>query len=138
MCRCKVKHRKTVSHRSIDTLVKVSSEDEDIKGRLQNYYDWRKSLTVDIDILPGMYLDVRDTLYVWCVGVVKEIIFDKRDIPKVLLIHYRDWGALYDEYIPITSTRLAPYRTFTSRIDLPRYQRQPLERERGFFFVRFR
>lgn len=138
MCRSKVKHRKTVLHKNIDTMVKLTTDDEDIETRRKNYDEWKNSLKVDSNILPGMQLDVRDTLYVWCVGVVKEVIFDQSGLPKILFIHYRDWGALYDEYIPITSSRMAPYRTFTSRVDLPRYQRQPLERERGFFFVRFR
>jgi len=67
-------------------------------------------------------LDVRDTLMIWCVGIVKEIIkFSDGKVP-ILLIHFDGWSKSYDELIPLNSSRLAPHGMYTSRRDVPKYQ----------------
>lgn len=38
------------------------------------------------------------------------------------LVHYIGWSSLYDEIIPLDSQRLATYRLYSSRKDIPHYQ----------------
>lgn len=62
----------------------------------------------------GTKLDVKDTESVWCVGTIKEVIINKNH-KETLLIHYEGWDKLYDEYICVNSSRLAPLGFFTKR-----------------------
>ncbi len=39
----------------------------------------------------------------------------------LLVVHYDGWNNYYDEIIKISSPRLAPFGTYTSRKDLPKY-----------------
>lgn len=36
-------------------------------------------------------------------------------------MHFNRWNNIYNEVIEVTSHRLAPFKFFTSRIDIPRY-----------------
>jgi len=68
----------------------------------------------------GDKVDVRDTEYIWLVATVKfKIECAGRD--PLLIIHYDSWNSYYDEVIKMTSPRLAPYGTYSSRKDLPKY-----------------
>lgn len=46
----------------------------------------------------GDKIDVRDTEYVWCVGIVELKILSEHREP-LLYIHYEGWNRKYDEYI---------------------------------------
>lgn len=39
----------------------------------------------------------------------------------MLQIHYIGWSSVYDEILPSDSQRLASYRFYTSRKDIPNY-----------------
>ena len=64
---------------------------------------------------------MRDTDYIWCEGSVKMIIESSNREP-ILAIHYEGWNMWYDEFLPISSTRLARHGFYTSRDDIPKYK----------------
>lgn len=45
----------------------------------------------------------------------------------MVLIHYIGWSSLYDEIMPVDSQRLATYRLYSSRHDIPHYQLEASE-----------
>ncbi len=55
----------------------------------------------------GQWLDVRDTVGEWLEAQVVSSEVDR------VRVHYNDWGARWDEWIPISSGRLASFRTHT-------------------------
>ncbi len=67
-----------------------------------------------------MNLDVLDTERIWCNGTVKKIIRNQNHA-NTLLIHYTGWNDIYDEYLCVNSSRIAPYQYFTSREGIPKY-----------------
>jgi len=40
----------------------------------------------------------------------------------ILAIHYEGWNMWYDEFLPMSSPRLARLGFYTSRDDIPKYQ----------------
>jgi hypothetical protein len=102
-------------------MVKKLSEEEEFTERENGYKEWQQSLELPTHFSPGEMLDVRDTLFFWCMGTVKQVLSGKDDSPQVLLIHYPGWNAIYNEFIPANSPRLAPLGRFSSRKDLPQY-----------------
>lgn len=75
-------------------------------------------------------MDIRDTELIWCKAIIKKIFVkgddsrwseSKRLRIESILIHYIGWSNIYDEIIPISSNRLAEYRFYTSRKDIPYY-----------------
>jgi hypothetical protein len=68
----------------------------------------------------GDKVDLRDTEYIWLVGTVKFKIECVGREP-LIAVHYDGWNSFYDEIIKISSPRIAPFGTYTSRKDLPRY-----------------
>lgn len=68
----------------------------------------------------GDKVDIRDTEYIWCVGIVK-IKIESPAREALLVVHYEGWNKYYDEIVKQTSNRLAPYGTYSSRLDIPRY-----------------
>jgi hypothetical protein len=40
----------------------------------------------------------------------------------LLVVHYEGWNKYYDEIIKQGSSRVAPSGTYTSRLDIPKYQ----------------
>lgn len=67
-----------------------------------------------------MKLDVLDTEQIWCVGVVKQI-FANPAHGSTLLIHYKGWDPMYDEFICERSSRLARLGYYTDREGIPQY-----------------
>jgi hypothetical protein len=51
------------------------------------------------------------------------------------LVHYVGWSSLYDEIIPLDSQRLATYRLYSSRKDIPHYQLEVYEGQVEGFVV---
>jgi hypothetical protein len=72
----------------------------------------------------GEKLDVRDTGYIWCKATVTMIIESIGKEP-ILAIHYDDWNRWYDEFLPLSSPRLARLGFYTSRDDIPKYKMKP-------------
>ena len=62
-------------------------------------------------------IDVRDTEFIWCRAVVNEV-YEKNNS---ILIHYLGWNSVYDEIIELSSQRLANYKFYTHRSDIPHY-----------------
>lgn len=73
-------------------------------------------------IKKGMWIDVRDTLNVWCKAIVTEIIHPKGSDSKILKVHYLGWSTIYDEFIPSNSSRVARVGTYTEKEDIAKYQ----------------
>mmetsp|Transcript_27262 Transcript_27262/g.26310 ORF Transcript_27262/g.26310 Transcript_27262/m.26310 type:complete len:82 (+) Transcript_27262:730-975(+) len=69
----------------------------------------------------GQKIDVRDTEYIWCVGVVKIKIESAHKEP-LLVIHYDGWNKYFDEILSQSSQRVAPLGVYTNREDIPKYQ----------------
>lgn len=72
-----------------------------------------------------MQVDVRDMDFIWCTGRVQRTIskFHDRRV-KYAIIKY-DKSTKKEEIIE-NSPRLAPYGFFTSREDIPKYERKKL------------
>lgn len=133
MCRAVIKKKRTVPHRNIESLVNKLTEDEEFEERTKYYAEWQTSMQLPKTFRPGDMLDVRDTLFFWCVGKVKQVIGSKTGKSQVLLIHYPGWNSIYNEFIPSDSPRLAPLGTFSSRRDLPQYNDNVFHFPRNLF-----
>ena len=66
-------------------------------------------------------VDVRDTNYVWCEGRVT-LIIEQMNKDTLYVVHFEGKSSSEDEVIYKTSERLAKHRTFTSRLEIPRYE----------------
>jgi aminopeptidase-like protein len=102
---------------------KNNDDFEKHKARIESYKIWKQKHVLcppGSTIKAGDKLDVRDTEYIWCIGFV-ELKISTLDRPPLLYIHYDGWNRKFDEYMFITSDRLAPFGTYTSRNDIPRY-----------------
>jgi len=69
----------------------------------------------------GDLIDVRDTDYIWCVGQVRMVVESQFKEP-VVTIHYLGWNMYYDEFLPLSSPRLAKKGFYTDRKDIPHYK----------------
>jgi len=69
----------------------------------------------------GEKIDVRDTDYIWCTGEVKMVIESIGKEP-ILAIHYDGWNRWYDEFLPLSSPRIARLGFYTNRDDIPKYR----------------
>ena len=39
----------------------------------------------------------------------------------LIAVHYEGWNKYYDEFLPLSSPRLAPLGYYTNREDIPKY-----------------
>ncbi|CDW85689.1 zinc binding [Stylonychia lemnae] len=107
----------------IDQLVLNSQNKEQIeiweKQKLDHktWTDQRKLKNVEV----GDLVDMRDNVYIWCVATVTMKI-EKANKEPLLIVHYEGWNNYYDEFVKISSIRLAPLGFYTSRNDIPKYQ----------------
>ena len=77
----------------------------------------------------GSEIDCRDTANIWCQSRILEVDDSRSQSPETLIkVRFIGWNEIYDEFIPITSMRLAPKGLFTNREgrftltqDLPKY-----------------
>ena len=105
------------------------SEDNDVKVQWEtqkcDFITWQLSKKLEkVEI--GDKLDVRDTGYIWCSATVTMIIESINHDP-ILAIHYDNWNRWYDEFLPITSPRLARCGFYTDRDDIPKYKMKAVE-----------
>jgi len=116
---------------SIDDVISqliANSSDTDIKVQWENqkcdFTTWQLSKKVEkVDV--GQMLDVRDTGYIWCKGTVTMVIESIGKEP-ILAIHYEGWNRWYDEFLSISSPRLARLGFYTIRDDIPKYKMKPV------------
>lgn len=78
----------------------------------------------------GALVDIRSPEFVWCVGVVKKIIFRGEKQKRYLVITYKDLPAIYNEEIMESSNRLACEGFFTKRMDIPKLSFDEMGRKR--------
>mmetsp|Transcript_2644 Transcript_2644/g.2771 ORF Transcript_2644/g.2771 Transcript_2644/m.2771 type:complete len:325 (-) Transcript_2644:367-1341(-) len=112
----------------LSQLIETLLTNEEHLGEKQEYHRRKQVHTkwingrklVDIEV--GAKVDVCDTEHIWCTGVVKLKVERPSRVPR-LLIHYEGWNRLYDEFLSQDSQRLAPHGIFTTRSDIPKYQR---------------
>lgn len=69
---------------------------------------------------------MRDTGYIWCEAAVTMIVESLNHEP-ILAVHYDNWNRWYDEFLPISSPRLARYGFYTKRNDIPKYKMKAIE-----------
>lgn len=129
---CRKDIRKLVLQKSeiIDNAVKMlldskreNGDDEEVRRleeRIKNHQKWVEKHRV-IDVKAGDKLDALDTEHIWCSAIVELKIRAENKKP-LLYLHYEGWSRKYDEYMFITSRRLAPVGTYTKRNDIPRYK----------------
>eukprot|EP00826_Nyctotherus_ovalis_P042636 TRINITY_DN4412_c0_g1_i13.p2 TRINITY_DN4412_c0_g1~~TRINITY_DN4412_c0_g1_i13.p2 ORF type:complete len:320 (+),score=62.85 TRINITY_DN4412_c0_g1_i13:542-1501(+) len=55
----------------------------------------------------GQWVDVNDTMQQWLEAQIIGVMEDK------VRVHFNGWGTRWDEWIPINSPRIAPFRTYT-------------------------
>ena len=63
----------------------------------------------------GQWCDCLDTVEQWLEGRVLAVNAEA----GLVLIHYNGWPARWDEWLPASSPRLAPFRTHTRHLTLP-------------------
>ncbi len=78
----------------------------------------------------GAFVDIRSPEFVWCVGVVKKILFRGENQKRFLVITYKDLPAIYNEEIMESSNRLASAGFFTNRPDIPKLAFDHMGRKR--------
>lgn len=84
-----------------------------LEERIKNHQKWVEKHKVE-NVKAGDKLDVLDTEHIWCQAVVELKIRTSNKKP-LLYLHYDGWSRKYDEYMFITSRRIAPNGTYTKR-----------------------
>ena len=74
----------------------------------------------------GQWIDVKDTVYEWLEAEVIDINEEKKEV----FVHYNGWGARWDEWLPMDSDRIMPFRFHTRQLTalhtLSPYPNKPL------------
>ena len=113
--------RNTTLCKNLDNLVEKLLDSLDNAEELEDFKLRRaeaKSYILDKrpqNLEVGQKVDVRSFEYVWCVGVIKKILFKQETRSKVLSIHYEGFPTEFNESISENSSRLARYRFYTGR-----------------------
>jgi hypothetical protein len=99
------------------------SDEKRWNERLKNFETWQKKHKLDWTAMKsGDQIDALDTEHIWCKAVIELKISYDTWKPPLILVHYEGWSRKYDEYMLMTSQKLAPSGTYTSRTDIPRYR----------------
>ena len=98
---------------------------------MKAYEEWKEKHKVK-DCKAGDKLDVRDTLHIWCIGVVEMIVHGPQD-RTLYYIHYMGWDRKWDEYIVSNSKRLSPLGLYSNRKDIPKYDMNPYSHNNVLF-----
>lgn len=62
-------------------------------------------------LVPGQWVDVKDTVEQWLEAQVLEV----KDDNSAVYIHYNGWGNRWNEWIPMNSPRIMPFRFHTKQ-----------------------
>ncbi len=76
----------------------------------------------EVDV--GDWIDARDTEFIWCKATVLAVLpinCKGKDDREALLVHYEGWASVFDEVISLESQRLAKFKFYTSREEVPHY-----------------
>ena len=115
------KKRMYGSCKNLDNLIEnmlntMGDQDElnDYKKRKAETARWIRDKKVGA-LEVGKKIDIRSPEYIWCVGVIRRIVFKPDTGTKVIYVHYEGLPNAFDEELSEKSSRLAKYRFFTSR-----------------------
>jgi hypothetical protein len=86
----------------------LESSTMNLERTVKCLYDFLIDPSIGFPCFPGELVDCMDRCYVWCVAKILQVDRDK------MLITYVGWKSMYDEWIPIKSSRIAPFRTHTT------------------------
>ncbi|CAD8180572.1 unnamed protein product [Paramecium pentaurelia] len=127
ICRREFKEDFSYPCLSIDYWIGIAQKNnKDYEVKLQEISLWKERGKVK-EFKVGMRLDILDTVFIWCIGEIKEIRYGQNDKPKQVLIHYIGWDKVYDELIDVDSFRLAPQGINTSQKNVIQYQQSNVE-----------
>lgn len=122
MCRNFIKNLKTVKCKNYEWAIKnYTHHNKELEKRQTEYKTWKNDWKLT-EIFVGQKIDARDTCHVWCEAIILDKIQHKSQC-ATLLIHYINWNCVYDEFIGENSPRLAKFKSFTGRSDIPRYSK---------------
>lgn len=62
-------------------------------------------------LVPGQWVDVKDTVEQWLEAQVLEV----KDDNSAVYVHYNGWGNRWNEWIPMNSPRIMPFRFHTKQ-----------------------
>ena len=105
----------------IESMLQTINDPEEMrdmlerKKELKKYVSDRKCQNLEV----GQKIDVRSPEYVWCVGVIKRLIYKQETRSKSISIHYEGFPTEYNETVSEHSSRIARYRFYTGRRDIP-------------------
>ncbi|CAD8085593.1 unnamed protein product [Paramecium sonneborni] len=112
---------------SLDYWIGVAQKNhKDYELKLKEVDLWKEKGKIK-ELKVGMKLDILDTVFIWCLGEIKEIRYGKDDQPKQILVHYIGWNKVYDELLEVNSFRLAPQGSNTSQKNVLQYQQSNVE-----------
>ena len=77
-----------------------------------NFYDLNKR-----ELQIGEWVDVKDTVENW----LDAQVIDKNDSKKEVLIHYNGWNRRWDEWLPMNSPKIMPFRYHTRQTVITEY-----------------
>lgn len=112
--------------KSLDNLIQAFLTSNENKAYIEGYNKrkeenriWNENRKIN-EFYVGMKLDIRSPEYVWCVGIIKRILFRGENQKRLIVITYENLPSIYNEEIIENSGRLAAHGFFTSRPDVPK------------------
>jgi hypothetical protein len=115
-CRESIQRQAAYRCVQLDGIIEAAVRPDDRNlwiNRVNEHESWtvkRRLSKVEV----GMEIDVLDTEGVWCMGVIRLIVYSTDRFPK-LKVHYVGWSTRFDEFIPANSNRLGPKGFYTAR-----------------------
>lgn len=99
--------------KTIDNLIQCGNyDDKEINKDNFECFDINKR-----KLVKGQWIDVKDTVDQWLEAQVLEV----KDDSSAVYIHYNGWGARWNEWIPMNSPRIMPFRFHTRQITVTNY-----------------
>lgn len=99
--------------KTINNLIQCGNYDnKDINQDNYECFDINKR-----KLVKGQWIDVKDTVDQW----LEAQVLDVKDDSSAVYIHYNGWGARWNEWIPMNSPRIMPFRFHTRQITVTNY-----------------
>lgn len=126
-CKRKLRYTKDFgASKSLDNLIQVFLDSCDDRTFIESYTQrkeenrlWTERRKLQ-EFYVGKKIDIRSPEYVWCVGIIKRILFRGENQKRLIVVTYENLPSIYNEEIVENSSRLAAFGVFTSRSDLPK------------------